>query len=304
MEKIPFLIEILPYVQKFRNTTFVVKLGGDSARNPKILESLAKDLTLLHNIRINIVLVHGGGPQADELLQKLGHGTKKVNGRRITDEQTLDVAKMVYAGKVNTEIVAALQHAGTHTIGLTGADCNLITAEKRKPQKVKNKETGKTETVDFGYVGDIRSVNTELIKQVLKENCVPVIACLGIDSQGTVLNINADSIAEEIAKALKAEKFISITNVPGILENREDKTSTMSYLNLPNAKKLLKNSKVNGGMLPKLQSCVGAVEGGVKRAHIIDMNTPHGILVEVLTNQGCGTMIVSKQEEAEYKETG
>ncbi len=304
MEKIPFLIEILPYVLKFRKTTFVIKLGGDNAKEQKKLEALAKDMTLLHNLGVNIVIVHGGGPQANELLKKLGYPLQKINGRRITDKQTLEVAKMVYAGKVNTEIVAALQKAGTHAVGLTGVDCNLVYAKKREPQKIKNKKTGKTEEIDFGYVGDIKKINLEVVQDLLEKNCVPVIACLGADKDGTILNINADNIAEEISKALKAEKFISVTNVPGILENKEDKTSTISYLNVCNAKKLLKSKKITDGMLPKLESCIAVVEGGVKRAHIIDMTQPHSILIEILTNQGSGTMIVSKEEEAKYKQKG
>lgn len=297
MEKIPFLVEILPYVQKFRDTVFVIKLGGDCVSSLKTLEGIAGDICTLHSLGINVAVVHGGGPQADELQNKLGYPVVKVSGRRVTDKNTLEVAKMVYGGKINSEIVATLQKLGANAVGISGASAGTIVASKREVKRVRNEKTGRTEEIDYGYVGDIAEINTKLINLLLGGGFIPVVACLGTDNNGNILNINADNVAGRIAAALNAEKFISVTNVPGLLEDKSKKMSVVSYLDVAEARKWLKSGKVSEGMLPKLESCIAAVESGVRRAHIIDGALPHSILTEVFTNHGCGTMIVNRKTD-------
>lgn len=300
MDKIPLLIETLPYMKKFKGTTFVIKLSGSVVKEPDALVAIATDLSVLHSLGIKLIIVHGGGPQADEILRRLHHPIRKIDGRRVTDRQTLEVAKMTYAGKINTEIVAALQASGLSAVGLSGIDGNTVQAQKRKAVRVKDLKTGKTIEIDYGHVGDITEVDPQLIKLLVERDYIPVVASFGIDSSGKILNINADTIATEIAVAVKAEKLINISNVPGILDDPSDRSTTISFLNIELARKLLKTGKVNGGMLPKLTSCISSIEGGVPRAHIIDGTAPHSILFEIFTNQGCGTMIVNKKEEAKY----
>ncbi|MBU0585882.1 acetylglutamate kinase [Candidatus Micrarchaeota archaeon] len=301
MEKVNFLVEVLPYVQKFRDTVFVVKLGGSSVKDEETLNFIAEDVSVLNNLGVKVVVVHGGGPQADALLSKLNVPIKKVAGRRITDKETLEVAKMVYRGKINCEIVAALQKASSNGVGLSGIECNTVLAKKRGIKEIKNPETGKMEKVDFGYVGDIVGVDISLISLLLSQDLIPVIASISSDGKGGILNTNADTIASEIARELKAEKLVIVTDVPGILEDRKNKSTTIPYLSISDAKKLLEKGIITDGMLPKLETCVSAIEKGVKKAHIVDGTLNHSILMEVFTNQGVGTMIDKGNENGKQR---
>jgi len=291
VNRIPYLLEFLPYIQQLRGKMIVVKIGGGVLKDAGNMIKLAKDISVLYNIGIKIILVHGGGPQADDLMEKLSLVPKKIAGRRITDEDTIEVAKMVYGGKINMELTAALQRYKTQAVGFSGVSCGTVLAKKRDLTSIKTPQMEEPTTVDFGYVGDIIKIDVGLINNLMKEHIIPVISCLGVDEEGTILNINADTIAKEIGIYLGAEKMIFVTNVPGILEDNEDNSTIIPYLDLDDAKELLKNSNVTGGMLPKLQNGVYAIEGGVKRVHIIDGTMKHSLLVEMFTNEGCGTMI-------------
>ncbi len=303
MERVRFLLEFLPYIQKFRGRTFVIKIGGSVLEDEKVLHKIAKDISVLYNIGIKIILIHGGGPQADDLLNRLNHKPNKIAGRRITDDETLEVTKMVYGGKINIEITAALQRYKTKAIGFSGVSCNTVYAKRRDITTIMDPDTGRSEDIDFGYVGDIVDVNLELLNSMINQHYIPVIACLGIDKEGTILNINADTIAQEIGKKVGAEKLIYVTNVHGILEKKDDPTTVISYLDLKSAKELLEEGKITGGMMPKLHNCISAIENDVKRVHIIDGNLEHSLLIEVFTNQGCGTLM-EKETNGELIQDG
>lgn len=292
----------LPYIRRFKDKIFVLKMGGESAKDAENLDYLAEDISLLHHVSIKIVIVHGGGPQADELLDRLGIERKFVNGRRITDDKTLDVAKMIFSGKVNIEIAAALRKWGVRTAGLSGVDGNIIQAKRRGITAVKNQETGETINVDFGFVGDIVKVDTSLVTLLLEKDYLPVVCSLSSDDDGTIFNINADTVATAIAQSLKAEKLIVLSDVPGLLADEKDPTSLISYVDISDLEKLVAERKVGGGMLPKIESCIAAVKNGVSRTHIIDGTREHALLEEVFTNAGSGTMIVDKRESETYEE--
>jgi acetylglutamate kinase len=224
-----------------------------------------------------------------------------VNGRRITDAKTLEVAKMVYGGKINLEILSALRNSGARGVGLSGIDANLIVAKKRDPVQVLNRETGTYEEVDFGYVGDIIEVNVDIIEQLLEGGYIPVVACLGADMEGNIYNINADTVAEKIAVGIKADKLINVTNVRGILRDVNDERSLISFIDVEEAQTLVESGVVSEGMIPKVQTCIAAVQGGVKRTCLIDGTNRNALLIEVFTHEGHGTMIVSVEEKARYQ---
>jgi acetylglutamate kinase len=307
-ERVNVLEEAVPYIIKFHGKTFVVKIGGELVGNLESLDSITRDIVFLHHVGIDVVVVHGGGPQADELSDKLGIKPKIINGLRVTDSETLEIAKWVYAGQVNTDLTAALRKHELMTpdgpdleakkggVGLTGGGGHLI--------RVKKKEM--VNEVDLGYVGEIEKVNPEILKVLIKERYIPVVACLGFDENGTVYNINADAVASEIAIEMEAEKLISLTNMPGVLKNLEDLSSRISYLDVEGAKTMLTEGAITGGMIPKLESCIKAVEGKggkrVKRAHILDGTKKGSLLLEVFTRSGSGTMIVTPEEAEKYRE--
>jgi acetylglutamate kinase len=300
MKDVSILRTALPYIRQFRDNIFVVKLGGNVIIDPKNMDLVAEEITLLHHVGIHIVVVHGGGKQADELLEKLHHTSRKINGRRVTDDDTLEVAKMIYSGKISTEIISALRRHGSKGIGLTGVDGGLIQAKRRPPVKVLNKETGQEEIVDYGHVGDIEKVNSDLLLTLVNARYIPVIASLGADEKGNVLNINADVIAGEIAKSLKADKLISMSNVRGVLRDLNDPDSCISSLSVKEVQELINKGVITTGMLPKIHSCIAAVEGGVKRAHIIDGTKRDSLLREIFRPEGEGTMIVTDQNKEKY----
>ncbi|MGE4159948.1 MAG: acetylglutamate kinase [Planctomycetota bacterium] len=298
MEHLAIIKTALPYIRKFRKKTFVIKLGGEVVRDEEKLDSLAEDISLLHNVGIDIVVVHGGGPQADEMLSRLGIEPKYVNGRRVTDDQTLDIVKMVFSGKINIELIAALRKWGAETVGLSGVDAGIITARRRGAKMLVDENTGHEVEVDFGHVGDITAVDTDLIRLLLAQDYVPVICSLASDEDGSIYNINADTVATALAQALKAEKLVVLTDVPGILRDKSNRSTLVSYLDADELRRLLASGAITEGMRPKVEACLAAVENGVRRAHVIDGTARHALLEEIFTNAGSGTMVAAKKESA------
>ncbi len=291
--KLELLREALPYIQKFKGKTFVVKFSGKVTENKENLASLAEELALLHQVGIKICVIHGGGKQLSELAKKLGVAQTVIEGRRVTDDDTLELAKMIFAGKINTDILAALRQRGINAVGLSGVDGNIVHAVKRPPKQIINKETGETETIDFGNVGDVLQINSQLLSLLLNADYLPVVSSLGADDEGSVFNINADTIAAEIAVQLKAEKLVLLSDVNGIYLNADDETTKLSRLTVSDAEEMIESGKVTGGMIPKLQSLMALLKSGVKSAHIISGTKRNALLSEVFTNEGTGTMFVS-----------
>ena len=292
-ERLDLLREALPYIQRFKNKTFVVKLSGKVTEDQDQLNSLAEEITLCNQVGIHIAVIHGGGKQLTAIAERLGITQRIVNGRRVTDAETLEVAKMVFAGQINTDILSALRRAGADTVGLSGLDGNTIHARRREIQNVLNQETGEVEMIDFGHVGDIVEINVRLIRLLLENGYIPVLSSLGADEQGNVYNINADTIAAEIAVHLQAEKLILLTDVDGILLDRNDPSSRMSRLAVEEAESLVRGKIVSAGMLPKIAAIAHLIRRGVRSAHIINGGKRNALLNEVFTDEGAGTMITN-----------
>jgi len=292
-ETLDLLRESLPYIQRFKGKTFVIKFSGKVTEDKANLLSLAEELALLHQVGIRICVVHGGGKQLTELAQKLGVVQTVIEGRRVTDDDTLDLAKMIFRGKINTEILSALRHRGIHAVGLSGIDGGVIKAERRPPRDVLNRKTGETETVDFGHVGDVVEVDTRLINLLLENDYLPVISSLGADDDGKIYNINADTIASEIASRLSAEKLILLSDVNGIYLDPNDETTKITQLTATEARKMIADGKATGGMIPKLESMISLLSRGVRSAHIIGGSDRNALLSEVFTDRGTGTMLVA-----------
>jgi acetylglutamate kinase len=290
-ERLDLLREALPYIQRFKNKIFVVKLSGKITEEQEQLASLAEEITLCQQVGIHVAVIHGGGKQLTTTAEKLGITQRIVNGRRVTDDETLEIAKMVFAGQINMDILAALRRSGAQTVGLSGIDGNIIHARRREIQRVLNQETGQVETIDFGHVGDIVEINVKLLQLLLDNDYIPVISSLGADEQGNIYNINADTIAAEIAVELKAEKLILMTDVDGILRDRNDINSRISRLSVDEADTLVKEKVVSSGMLPKIAAITHLIQRGVRSAHIINGNKRNALLYEVFTDEGAGTMI-------------
>jgi acetylglutamate kinase len=293
-QKLDLLREALPYIQKFKGQTFVVKFSGKVTENKENLASLAEELALLHQVGIKVCVVHGGGKQLSELAKKMGVEQTVINGRRVTDDETLELAKMIFAGKINTDILAALRQRGTEAVGLSGVDGNIVHAVKRPAKEMLNRETGAVETVDFGHVGDVVEINTRLLSLLLEADYLPVVSSLGADDEGSVFNINADTIASEIAARLKAEKLILLSDVNGIYLDQNDETSKFSRLTISEAQEMIEQGRATGGMIPKLQNLIQILTRGVKSAHVIGGNERNALLSEVFTNKGTGTMLVNE----------
>ncbi len=304
MEDLSLLKQALPYIKQYRNKTFVIKFGGEVVSDAERMDGLAADIALLRELNIRMVIIHGGGPQATELAERLGIETEKVEGRRITDDRMLEVTKMVFAGKISTDILSALRRHDTPGIGLSGVDGDLIDAVRRPPKRYVDEATGQVREVDFQNVGDIRSVNPDVLRVLLENRFVPVVASLGADESGSVLNINADTIAAEIAGALPAEKLFLFSNVSGILKDVKDPASRFSYLTEDAAEDLLRQKAVSGGMIPKVLAAIQAVRKGVKRVHIMNGLEKNALLYEVFTVKGLGTMVLDRHEEAAYLAQG
>ncbi len=292
-QKLDLLREALPYIQKFKGKTFVVKFSGKVTEDKENLASLAEELALMHQVGIKICVIHGGGKQLSELAQKLGMAQTVIEGRRVTDDDTLELAKMIFAGKINTDILAALRHRGIEAVGLSGVDGNIVHAVKRPPKEFLNRETGEKRTVDFGNVGDVLEINSRLLSLLLDADYLPVVSSLGADDEGRVFNINADTIACEIAIQLKAEKLVLLSDVNGIYLDPNDATTKLSRISADEMSRLVSDGKATGGMIPKLQSLVSVIERGVTSAHVISGTDRNALLSEVFTDQGTGTMIVA-----------
>ena len=291
--RLDLLREALPYIQRFKGQTFVVKLSGKVTEVQENLISLAEELALLHQVGIRICVVHGGGKQLSELAKQLGVQQTIIEGRRVTDDATLEMAKMIFAGKINTDILAALRHRGIEAVGLSGVDGNIVHAERRPPKEILNRETGVRNKVDFGHVGDVVQINARLLTVLLDHGYLPVISSLGADREGTVFNINADTIAAEIAVQLKAEKLILLSDVDGIYLTAGDAGTKLSRLTAGEAGELISSGAASAGMIPKLQSIIVLLERGVHSAHIISGTKRNALLSEIFTDKGTGTMIVA-----------
>jgi len=292
-QKLDLLREALPYIQKFKGKTFVVKFSGKVTENKENLASLVEELALLYQVGIRICVVHGGGKQLSELAERLGVAQTVVNGRRVTSDETLELAKMIFAGKINTEILAALRRRGVAAVGLSGIDGNIVHAVRRPPKEVLNRQTGEREAVDFGHVGDVLEINARLLDVLLGQDYLPVISSLGADDDGQIYNINADTIAAEIAVSLQAEKLVLLSDVAGLYLDPKNADTKISRLSIAEAEELINSGAVSGGMIPKLQSLTDLLKCGVKSAHIINGNTRNALLSEVFTDSGTGTMIVA-----------
>jgi acetylglutamate kinase len=289
--RLDLLREALPYIQRFQGQTFVVKLSGKVTESPDNLASLTEELALLHQVGIRICVVHGGGKQLTELAKQLGVEQTIIEGRRVTDDATLEMAKMIFAGKINTDILASLRQRGIEAVGLSGVDGNIVHAERRPPREILNRETGERAQVDFGHVGDVVQINSRLLTVLLDHGYLPVISSLGADDEGMVFNINADTIASEIAVQLKAEKLILLSDVDGIYLKADDPTTKLSRLTAAEAIELINNGAATGGMIPKLQSLTALLGRGVHSAHIISGTNRNALLSEVFTDKGTGTML-------------
>jgi acetylglutamate kinase len=289
----------LRYVRAYRDQVFVVKLGGEVLARPDVLDSVTGQLALLSSLGIRIVVVHGGGPQATALSRRLGFEPCMVAGRRVTDDGALEVAKLVYAGQINVDLLAALRAHRVQAVGLSGVDAELITAHRRPPVSMVN-DAGTTVRVDYGHVGDIDRVDPRVLVTLTEARMVPVIASLAGGEDGEVYNVNADTVAESIAVALRAQKLIFLTGAPGVLRNREDPSTLVTFADPDDLAGLMANGVLTGGMRPKVEACIRAATGGVERTHIIDGRVPDALLLEVFTGAGCGTMIVGRKEKATY----
>lgn len=289
----------LRYVRAYRDQVFVVKLGGDVLNDAEVLDQVTAQLALLSSLSIRLVVVHGGGPQATALTQRLGQVPEIVAGRRVTDDAALEVAKMVYAGQLNTDLISALREHRVQAVGLSGVDADLITAHRRPPVVVVD-DSGRSRTVDFGHVGDLDRVDPRVLHTLMDARFVPVVASLAGDDEGNVYNVNADTVAESLATALQAQKLIFLTGAPGVLRDRNDPATLVTFADPDDLGELMRSGALAGGMRPKVEACIRAATSGVERTHIVDGRAPDALLLEVFTGSGCGTMIVGRKEKATY----
>ena len=287
------LTTALPYIQRFVGKLIVVKYGGNAMTDPALESSFARDIVLLKTVGMHPVVVHGGGPQVDNLLKELGRQSERIDGMRVTDKATMDIVEMVLGGSVNKSIVSLINKHGGSAIGLTGKDANLILAKKLTMQKIG--EDGIAIPVDLGFVGDVVSVNKDVINMLISSNFIPVIAPLGVDSEGNTYNINADLVAGKVAEFLQAEKLMLLTNIKGVL-GRDGEVVT--GLTPKKVDSLIEDGTISGGMIPKIQCALDAVRSGVKSAVIVDGRVPHATLLEIFTNEGVGTLISREVDAA------
>jgi len=271
------LVEALPYIQRFRDAIVVVKFGGNAMVDPALAQTFAEDVVLLRSVGLRPVVVHGGGPQIGALLGRLGKQTEFIDGLRVTDAETLDVARMVLVGKVGRDIVGSINVHGAYAVGLSGEDGGLITAAPRSD--------------DLGYVGDVVSVQPNIVERLLGENMIPVVSTIGADETGQAYNINADTVAGALAGALGAEKAIYLTDVPGLLTDIDDPGSIVARATVDEVRGYIADGTISGGMIPKVEACIHAVESGANSAHMLDGRIPHVLLLELFTDAGIGTMI-------------
>lgn len=273
------LVHALPYIQEYSGKIVVIKYGGNAMTSETLKDSVMRDIVLLSLIGIKVVLVHGGGPEITDMLQKIGKKSEFVNGLRVTDKETADIVQMVLAGKVNKSLVNLVQNKGGMAIGLSGIDGHMIEA------RAKNEE--------LGFVGEITNINIQPILDVIDKGYIPIVSTVGCDSEGSVYNINADTAAAMIAGALGAESLISMTDIGGILQDKNDPNTLISVIRADDAPQLIKSGVISGGMIPKAECCINAINLGVHRVFIIDGRVPHSILIEMLTDEGMGTMFTA-----------
>ncbi|MFL6193229.1 MAG: acetylglutamate kinase [Thermoanaerobaculia bacterium] len=276
----------VPYIRIFKGKTFVLKAGGGALEREATAKALIEQVEVLHQVGIRVVLVHGGGAQSTELVKALGGEARFVEGRRVTDEKSLEVAAMVLNGSVNTRLLALCRGLGLPAVGVSGVDAGLIKARKRPPVKVGE------ELVDYGFVGDVMSVDPRVLEEVMDAGYVPVVSPLSAAEDGTLLNINADTVASALAVALKAEKLMFLTGAAGILERSDDPGSLVSYTDIAGLRRLRDEGGLLRGMLPKTSAVEAAIQGGVRRVHILSHDLPDGLLAEIFTNEGVGTLVV------------
>ncbi|MGE4274327.1 MAG: acetylglutamate kinase [Desulfitobacterium sp.] len=288
LDKARVLIEALPYIQRFAGKTVVIKYGGHAMLEEDLKEKVMLDLLLLHSVGIHPVVVHGGGPEINAMLKKVGKESLFIRGLRVTDQETMDIAAMVLVGKLNTEIVSLLNRFGGMAVGLSGKDAQLLQAVK-KPMKLENPQ-GEWEDVDLGFVGEIDQVRPGILTSLLQQGYIPVISPVAGGEDGESYNINADTAAGEIAKALKADKFLLLTDVPGVLKDVNDQDSLISVIKEEEISELIDCGVISGGMIPKVECAQQALQGGVGSVHILDGRIPHAILLELFTDGGIGTM--------------
>ena len=289
MKREEILIEALPYIREFYGSKVVIKIGGHALIDESIMDKITQDLVLLRFVGICPVVVHGGGPEITRLMERLGKKPKFIGGLRITDDETMEIARMVLVGSVNERIVSFIGKHGGKGIGLSGNDGTLIVAKKKQKQTVGI--AGEEREVDLGWVGEIEAINAEIINITSDRGYIPVISPVAVDNAGNSLNVNADSVAGEIAYTIKAKKLILLTDVPGVLRNPADPTTLVSQATPAEIKELIANGVIGEGMIPKAEACLKAASGNVT-AHIIDGREPHSILLELLTDRGIGTMIL------------
>ena len=285
------LVEALPYLSKFKNKTIVVKYGGNAMLNDDLKNKVLQDIVFLQCAGMRPVVVHGGGPEITRMLMQAGKKSEFVSGLRVTDAESVGIAEMALVGKINTDLVSRLNTLGGKAVGLNGKDATLIQAKKHLADVYEN---GEVNLVDIGYVGNVEKVNTELIDVLLNAGFIPVIAPTGVGAQGETYNINADSVAGEVAGALKAEKLLVLTDVRGIYSDYRDENSFISTLTFEKAQELIIRGKIDGGMIPKVRACITALSGGAKKTHIIDGRAEHTILMEILSDKGVGTEVVKE----------
>ena len=288
IQKANVLVESLPYIREFYDKIFVIKYGGSAMEDEKLKKEFARDIVLLKYIVINPVIVPGGGPEIGKLLTRLQKKTEFIDGLRVTDKETMEVVEMVLVGKVNKEIVSLINRAGGKAVGLSGKDGGLVTAKKMVYKKTRS-NSDVEECIDMGMIGEITKINTQVIHTLDTNKFIPVIAPIGTDKDGNTYNINADTVASEIASSLKAEKLILLTNVSGVLDGSGKLISTLAEAN---ANRLIKSKKIKGGMIPKVNCCLKALKKGVKKTHIIDGRIVHALLIEIFTKRGIGTQLI------------
>ncbi|MEC9034409.1 MAG: acetylglutamate kinase [Actinomycetota bacterium] len=276
------LVETLPYIQHFAGEVVVIKLGGNAMVDDELATQFAQDIVLMHSVGIRPVVVHGGAPQIGGMLDRLGMKSQFVDGLRVTDSDTLDIARMVLVGKVNRDIVSSINIHGPLAVGISGEDAGLITA--------------KSHSKELGFVGEVQDVNPSLIEGLLKEGHIPVISSIGADGNGQSYNINADTVASSLATALKAKRIIYLTDIEGLRADMENPESHISKITTSNLKEMIESGTISGGMIPKAKACLEAIDAGVGSAHMIDGRVPHVILLELFTDSGIGTMVLPDQE--------
>lgn len=279
-EQAEILLQALPYIRQYYGKTVVIKYGGNAMTDESLKASVTKDIVLLRYVGMQPVVVHGGGPEITELMQKMGKEPNFIGGLRVTDAETMEIVEMVLAGKTNKSIVSLINSQGGKAVGLSGKDANLLVAEKAMPGGV-----------DLGQVGAIIQINTEIVQTLISQSYIPVIASVAVGEQGESYNVNADHVAGELAGVLNAAKLIILTDVQGVYRDFSDKSSLISELSAGEAQRLIESGNIDKGMIPKVESCVTAVQAGIEKAHIIDGTIPHALLMEIFTDKGIGTMI-------------